>query len=369
VILKLLDLSENPLLMKFKCFTEWSQLPQSSDDIFTQAEKDSLFFSRAWFENLVTTALGNDQSLLLVCVVEEASEENVLAVLPLISGDNSCDKNEWTALNHIYTSLYTSLMVESTQQKKQQEILNCLAKGLSKLPFESLKLGPLAADDNNINNLQHAMESSGLSCVRYAHFFNWFHPLQGQTFADYMAARPSRVRNTIARKQRKLEREHGYDIRLYTGNNVQPAMADFHAVYKASWKANERFENVIEGFIERFSKLGWTRLVILYIEGKPVATQLWFVVHKKASIFKLAYDEAWKQYSPGSILTQYLMETVIDTDKVEEIDFLTGNDHYKQEWMSERRQRWRMVITHKRQPKRRGVSFIGLVKNWLKVKD
>ena len=346
--------------MEFKCFTEWNQLPQSSDALFSQAEKDSLFFSRAWFENLETTALENDQNLLLVCVVEE---NNILAILPLVTSDNK----EWTALNHLYTSLYTVLMLESTQQLSQQKILNCLAKGLSQLPFETLKLNALAADDENINYLQQAMENSDLSCVRYAHFFNWFYPLQGQTFADYMAARPSRVRNTIARKQRKLEREHGYEIRLFTGSDVQAAMADFHAVYKASWKANERFAKVMEVFINSFSKLGWTRLAILYIEGKPIATQLWFVVHKKASIFKLAYDEAWKQYSPGSILTQYLMEIVIDTDKVEEIDFLTGNDHYKKEWMSERRQRWRMVITHKHQPKRRGSSLVGLIKSWLKV--
>ena len=354
-------------MLIFKCFTEWDQLPPSSDALFSQAEKNSLFFSRAWFENLATTALENGQSLLLVCVVEEnaASKESMLAILPLISSGNK----EWTALNHLYTSLYTVLMAERTQQPSQQKILSCLAKGLSQLPFESLKLNALAADDDKINNLQQAMESSGLSCVRYAHFFNWFYPLQGQTFADYMAARSSRVRNTIARKQRKLEREQSYEIRLYTDNDVQAAIADFHAVYKASWKANERFAKVMQGFINSFSKRGWTRLVILYIEGKPVATQLWFVVHKKASIFKLAYDEAWKQYSLGSILTQYLMETVIDTDKVEEIDFLTGNDHYKQEWMSERRQRWRMVITHKRQAKRRGNMLVEFIKSWLKIKE
>ena len=43
-------------------------------------------------------------------------------------------------------------------------------------------------------------------------------------------------------------------------------------------------------------------------------------------------------YSPGTILTQYLMRYVIDTDKVAEIDFLTGNEHYKQDWMTVRRE-------------------------------
>ena len=37
------------------------------------------------------------------------------------------------------------------------------------------------------------------------------------------------------------------------------------------------------------------------------AAQLWFFVQGKASIFRLAYDEEWKRYSPGSILTAYLM--------------------------------------------------------------
>jgi len=339
--------------MEFKSFTEWNLLPQSSDTLFSIGEKDSLFFSRPWFENLVITALKDGESLLLVCIVDQ---DKVLAILPLITRDK-----EWRSLNHIYTSLFTLLM----EKDNQQEIIRCLAKGLSQLPFDSLELGPVAEDDKNINRLRDALESYSFSSMRYAQFFNWYHPLQGQTFADYMAVRSSRVRNTIARKQRKLERERGYEIKLYTKSNVQQAMADFHIVYKASWKNTEQYRDIMEGFISRFSILDWTRLAILYIDNKPVAAQIWFVLHNKASIFKLAYDEAWKRYSPGSILTQYLMETVIDTDKVEEIDFLTGNDRYKQEWMSERRQRWKMVITHKPTPKKRGNPFINLMKNWL----
>ena len=63
------------------------------------------------------------------------------------------------------------------------------------------------------------------------------------------------------------------------------------------------------------------------------------MLHKKANIYRLAYDPDWKKYSPGSILTEYLMHYVIDTDKVTEIDFLTGNERYKQDWMTIRRER------------------------------
>ncbi len=346
--------------MEFKCFKQWHQLPKSSDVLFSDAEKNSLFFSRPWFENLSTTAFEyHDQSLLLACVV---GDNKVLAILPLIKRGKAL-----SSLGHIYTSLYSVLLVKPQVGNDQKKILTCLAEGLSQLPFENLTLGPIPADDQNMNLLQQAMESCGLSCMRYAQFFNWFHLLQGQAFADYMAERPSRLRNTIARKQRKLKREQGYQIRLYTGNDVSQAMPDYYAVYKKSWKKKEHFEKVMEGFISRFSRLGWTRLAILYVDETPIATQIWFVVHNKASIFKLAYDEAWKPYSPGSILTQYMMEYVIDTDKVEEIDFLTGNDRYKQDWMLERRQRWRLVITHKPAPVKSGHPFIRLIRNALNL--
>jgi hypothetical protein len=210
------------------------------------------------------------------------------------------------------------------------------------LPVQSLQLDPVADDDENLHALQQAMESCGYACHRYFRFYNWVHHTEGESFADYMAARPSRVRNTVKRKQRKLQREQGYEIRLFTDNLLDQALADYRAVYNASWKANEVFEPFVEGLAKGFSARGWLRLAILYIKDKPAAAQFWFVAHGKASIFKLAYDEAWKRYSPGSILIAYLMQHVIDIDKVDEVDFLMGNDAYKQDWMSERRQRWRL---------------------------
>ncbi len=349
--------------MEFKCFDAWDQLPRSGDALFTQSEKDSLFFSRPWFENLTATALTHGQSMLLACVIENESpaKDQVLAILPLIKQDQG--NREWFSLGHIYTSLFTLLIVN----ENQQAIIDCLAKGVSELPFGSLKLGPFAEDDNNINSLQHALESIGIDCANYAQFFNWRHSLQGQSSTEYLAARPSRLRNTIARKQRKLEREHGFDIKIHRGEEIPQAMTDYYTVYQASWKRNERFKQVINGFISRFARLDWARLAILSIDEQPVAAQIWFVVHKKASIFKLAYDKAWKHYSPGSILTRRMMEYVIDIDKVEEIDFLTGNDHYKQDWMSERRRRWNVVCTRAPEAEeKRQTSIIAFLRKGLK---
>jgi hypothetical protein len=184
------------------------------------------------------------------------------------------------------------------------------------------------------------MQTDGFYCERIFRFYNWIYHVQGKSYEEYMAARPAKLRNTISRKKRKLEREIGYRIRLYTGEEVPSRMSDYYAVYNASWKANEQYVDFLDGVVASYSARGWTRLAVLYASDQPIAAQLWFVAHGKASIFRLVYDKVWKAYSPGSILTAFLMEHVIDQCKVDEIDFLTGNDVYKQDWMSERRERF-----------------------------
>ena len=346
--------------MKFICYTDWTQLPESANVLFDKSARENVFFSRPWFENLVATALKADQSMLLVCVVQE---EKMLAIFPLIQQSDG----HWESLSHTYSSLYSLLLVENKQSENDhQTIMACLVKGFIQLPFHTLRLKPFDENDRHVLGLQQSMESLGISCHRGFRFFNWSCAIQGQTFEDYMAKRPGRVRNTIARKQRKLEREQNYEIRLFIDEGVQQAMLDYYVVFKASWKAKELSGDIMDGLIERFAKRGWLRLAVLYIENQPVAAQLWFVVHGKASIFRLAYDEAWERYSPGSILTKFLMEHVIDHDKVDEIDFLTGNERYKQDWMSERKARWEMVCANNPKRMSKPYQFIQNLKSSLK---
>ncbi len=341
--------------MKFECYSDWNQLPASVDLLFEHSANASMFFTREWFETLHTTAFEEDQSLLLVSVINQGF---VLALLPLVGINN---KN-WESFSHRYTALYSLLLAE----EKQAEVLNCLAEGLNQLPIHSLQLSPVAENDSNLLSLQQVLEASGYKSHRHFFFYNWVHHTGQQSFDEYMAARPAQLRNTIARKRRKLEREHKYEIRMFKDGEVQQGLMDYHAAYSASWKANEQYVALLDAVAINMSVPGWTRLAILYIDGKAAAAQLWFVVHGTASIFRLAYDEEWKHYSPGSILTAYLMQYVIDIDKVEEIDFLTGNETYKQDWMSERRQRWRLLLIKQQKPKAYSAGLVVMLKIMLK---
>lgn len=319
--------------MEFVYFDDWMQLPASADALLDLGERQSVFLSRPWFENLLANGLEKDQSIGLACVIER---DQLLAILPLLrfaSGD-------WRALSHRYSALYSPLVSENARPA----ILACLAQGLSRMPVDAWMLEPVAEEDANMGDLERAMEVAGYRGHRYFRFYNWFHRTDGQPFADYLATRPARVRNTLARKKRKLAAEQKHQIRLFTGADAPAAMADYHAVFRGSWKATEQSRAFVDGMTKRFSERDWVRLAVLYIQGRPAAAQLWIVAHAKASVFRLAHDEAWKSYSPGTILTGFLMEHVHDVDRVTEIDYLTGNEAYKQDWMSERRERSGLLL-------------------------
>jgi hypothetical protein len=315
--------------MRFNLYSQWNQLPESANILFAEREQESLFYSRIWFENLTSHALAEDQSILLACVVEN---ESFLAILPMMRHADS----SLSSLSNNFSSLY-SLLISNNDQ--QDIILACLANGLFQMPALPILFEPIDTNDGNIIRLRQLMESYGFQSHSYFRFYNWIHPLNGQSFNEYMAKRPANLRNTIRRKKAKLKREHDYDIRLHKNAGIDQALADYNAIYKTSWKTNEYFSDFTPNLVKSLSRLGWTRFAILYINEQPVAAQIWFVVHGKANIYRLVFDENWKRYSPGSILTQYLMRYVIDTDKVSEIDFLTGNERYKQDWMTVRRER------------------------------
>jgi CelD/BcsL family acetyltransferase involved in cellulose biosynthesis len=81
----------------------------------------------------------------------------------------------------------------------------------------------------------------------------------------------------------------------------------------------------------------------LWLNDQPLASQVWLVFGAKANIYKLAYVKGQDRLSAGSVLTAALMQHAMDVDKVHEVDYLSGDDTYKADWMALRRERVGLV--------------------------
>lgn len=167
---------------------------------------------------------------------------------------------------------------------------------------------------------------------------SWTADVRGQDFDAYWAARPGRVRSTWKRKGKA-----GLDIEVLTRFDAD-AWAAYEDIYANSWKPEEGSMPFLRAFAHTESEAGRLRFGIARHDRRAVAAQLWSVDHGVAYIHKLAHREDAAPLSPGTLLSHALFRHVIDTDRVDHIDFGTGDDAYKADWMTARTMLYRVEM-------------------------
>ncbi len=205
-------------------------------------------------------------------------------------------------------------------------------------------LDKLPEDDGTLARAEEAFREAGWIVLRSPCDTNHILPVNGRRYAEFLAQRPGPLRTTLKRKAKNV------DIRLAT--KFSPAdWSAYEDIYADSWKPAEGDPELLRRFAEQESAAGRFRFGLALHEGNPVAAQFWTVEGRIAYIHKLAHRESAKSLSPGTTLTAAMFERVIDTDKVELVDFGTGDDPYKRDWMEVVRVRWRLTCLRGSSPR------------------
>src|SRR5690606_29111619 len=189
--------------------------------------------------------------------------------------------------------------------------------------------------------LKQTLTEAGYWVDDYFCFGNWYLETLGRTYASYLATRPSQLRNNLQRGRGRLDKAGPWRIAIqqHEDGGLEAAIAAFEHVYARSWKQPEPQPDFIPNLCRTAAREGWLRLGVLYFGETPLAAQLWLTHGGIASIYKLAYDEDGAQYSAGTVLTAAMFEQALDVDQVAEVDYLNGDEPYKQDWMEHRRER------------------------------
>lgn len=217
-------------------------------------------------------------------------------------------------------------------------LLEALAGDLARYAHR-VTLSPMPDEDGSASLVEDAFRKAGWLVRREACDVNHVLDLRGRDYAAYIAARPGRLRTTLKRKTPKVTTQvhDRFD---------HDAWDDYEAIYGESWKPAEGSPAFLRAFAEAEGRAGRLRLGIARSafdsHGPAIAAQFWTVEGGTAWIHKLAHRESAADLSPGSVLTAAMMRQVIDADGVDLVDFGTGNDPYKRDWMEAVRPRYRL---------------------------
>jgi CelD/BcsL family acetyltransferase involved in cellulose biosynthesis len=332
--------------MKFAAYDSIGSLPSAYDELFAAASRTSLYLGKTWFETFARTTLGPGERIRLCSV--EAEDGRPLALL-VARAARSGPAKMLSSMTNFYTMEFAPLLRDGFASSS--EALLTLASGLfnDRPRWSVLTLNALDRHSDMFRHLTTALRSAGYVVHPCFQFGNWYEKTAGLSFEEYFRSRPSVLRNTYRRRHNSLEKSGKAKYLLFAGTaGLEDGIEAYGRIYASSWKTPERYPDFIPEMMRACARSGHLRLGILQIEGEPAAAQVWLVNHGRATIYKLAYDERFKQLSVGTLLTAHLMRHVIDVDRVAEVDYGSGDDSYKQDWMSSRRERWGLTAYNPR---------------------
>ncbi|MGD9773048.1 GNAT family N-acetyltransferase [Diaphorobacter sp.] len=298
---------------------------------------DEVFQTEVWFANLLAHGLVRRpiwQGDLAV-----SSRSGDLVHLPLMQESAN---GPLCAVSNYYSGIYGPVGSERAIENIGPADWLAAAQGLRRLPHASvLRLQPLDADSTWLAGWQTGLRDAGYWTSRFFCFGNWHQPVSDKGFEDYWQQRPSALQHTVERARKRLSRAGDWriDIQADESPGLQACLAAYLAVYAQSWKQAEPCPHFMPALMHMAAQRGWLRLGVLWLGQQPLAAQVWLVCDGKASIYKLAYVKGHEKLSAGSVLTAALMQHVMDVDRVREVDYLSGDDAYKRDWMALRRER------------------------------
>ncbi|ABI60463.1 GNAT family N-acetyltransferase [Nitrosomonas eutropha] len=334
------------LINKYKSLND---LPTNYQKLFELGEKTSFDLSRDWFLLLETNVIQQTKE---ICIYTSEEGSVMQGIWPtLLRKKGKLSARQINGFTCFYSSLYQPLILPNLTI---DNLADCLRKIVSDTRADVLRFDIMDPSWSGFDLHEQALKKIGFKTDRFFCWGNWYLPVNNQSFSAYLQGLSSRVRNTLERRKKKfLAGGRGKLEIITTHDKLSIAIDAWEKIYGASWKIPEPYPEFMPSLISLCATRGWLRLGIAYYDEEPIAAQLWIINHGRAAIYKLAYDEKYANLSPGTILTAHLMQYVIDVDKVHEVDYLTGDDAYKKDWMSHRRERLGLVAYNP-------VSFWGL---------
>lgn len=332
-------------MKKISVYEGMGDIPPRYEALFAEASAAAgIFSSLPWLRNFIGSALPPASRFLLYGLEDREQNHRPCMALSMTYRASFCGswfpRKLMSAANY-YSALFS--LIEKIPSADTAENICVLAHAIAadSPRWDMVDMHPLDTEQPLFAEMPRAFRQAGMAVQRYFCFGNWYLEVRGRSYREYSASLPARLQHTLQRKEKKLLAAKRLQVEICTnGVNLDACITAFGQIYHASWKAAEPTPAFIPGLIRTCAAEGWLRLGIAYVDSQPAAAQIWIVHKGVASIYKLAHDRKFSALSPGTILTARLMRHVIDTDGVTEVDFLSGDDSYKRDWMSHRRERW-----------------------------
>jgi CelD/BcsL family acetyltransferase involved in cellulose biosynthesis len=155
----------------------------------------------------------------------------------------------------------------------------------------------------------------------------------------YRSKTSSKRRNLHKRRRRQLEGLGKLTIRLARSvDDLLPALEESFRLHDLRWSGRpdgSEFTTPIGRAFNRtavaaMGDAGIARILLLELDGKPIAFQYYFLFEGGMYVHRLAFDPALARFSPGQVAILAAIEAAAE-EGATHVEFLGGNERYKLE--------------------------------------
>jgi hypothetical protein len=337
------------------------ELPDHVAAIFAKSGQHSFFSLLRWYDLMARHGIPPGHQTYVIA--DRELSPNVAIVLQ--EAARTSHARGLSSLTNFYSIEHDIIAPPSADLR--QGLSTIFSQILALRPrLDCLRFSELDPAGSSYQEIWRALKNAGFLVECSFSTGTWYEDTEEVPFDDYLAKRPSVLRNTWRRKRRDLNRgAQLHTAAFFPGDiELEKAIADYEFTYAASWKAAEPFPQFMPSLMRLAAELQALRLGIYYIDGMPAAAQLWILWNGRAVIYKLAHNRKFDRMSLGTLLTMEMIERVLQTDRPHEISFGRGDDPYKKLWMSSRRERWNISAFN---PRTISGLRLGLVREMAKL--
>jgi len=151
-----------------------------------------------------------------------------------------------------------------------------------------------------------------------------------------------KTRSTLRRKNRKLEKEFGDELKIVTyssRDDVPQAVSHAAMISQHTYQAglgvgivdNRQTREILDVAARR----GWLRLSILYIKGEPCAFQVGLLYGETYFLEQLGFHPKWTPWNVGTVLFNKVLEDLCRNPSISGFNFGFGDAQYKRSYGNE----------------------------------
>ncbi len=169
----------------------------------------------------------------------------------------------------------------------------------------------------------------GMYSFSYPNGYESMIPVHG-SFIDYKKKLSKKLNRNLRRSNNLLKKPCNHsEIIIKDGRNAREDLMSFAEIEGSGWKGQEgtgikdKFWRFFEELVHNLGNKGWLEWYFLENDNRKIAGYLTIPFGTSTFILKTGYDEEFRSLSPGSVLTEKMIELIFSTGKYDVINFFT----------------------------------------------